>query len=202
MKQLVSIALGCVLLLALGAMAENPAAITNPGAPLVKQLEACYAKSISMARTGDLDAYWRTRTAASKTRPPTLDSTRLRLMADLLPPLESLQFVRLDTAGKTARALYRWRKEDTAQFTVVVFRMEGDEWKVDDFSVKRLGLNTPDSGLLPQARARTNTGAKPLNGTSSKSPTDMARVQELMQQRDAGAATPAPQVALGAAKLE
>jgi hypothetical protein len=202
MKQLLSLGLSFVLLSAFGAMAETPTAITNPGAPLVKQLEACYAKSIGAARTGDLDAYWRTRTAASKTRPPTLDSTRLRLLADLLPPLESLQFVRLDTAGKTARALYRWRKEDTAQFTVVVFRMEGDEWKVDDFTVKRLGLNTPDSGLLPQARARTNTGVKPLNSTSSKSPTDMARVQELMQQRDAGAATPAPQVALGAAKLE
>jgi hypothetical protein len=202
MKQLASIGLSCVLLSAFGAMAETPAAITNPAAPLVKQLEACYAKSIGAARTGDLDAYWRTRTVASKTRPPALDSTRLRVLADLLPPLESLQFVRLDTAGKTARALYRWRKEDTAQFTVVVFRMEGDEWKVDDFTVKRLGLNTPDSGLPPQARARTITNLKPLNSTSSKSPTDMARVQELMQQRDAGAATPAPQVALGAAKLE
>jgi hypothetical protein len=199
MKQLISIGLGWYLLLASGAMAENPSAITNPSAPLVKQLEACYAKSIGVARTGDLDAYWRTRTAAAKTRPPGLDSTRLRLLADLLPPLENLQFVRLDTAGKTARALYRWRKEDTAQFTVVVYRMEAGEWKVDDFTVKRLGSNTPDSGVLPQARARA--GANPLNGPSSKSPVDMARVQELMRQQDAETATSAPQAVLGAAKL-
>jgi len=198
MKQLISIGLGWVLLLAFGAMAETPAAITNPSAPLVKQLEACYKRSIGVARTGDLDAYWRTRTAASKSRPPALDSTRLRLLADLLPPLESLQFVRLDTAGKTARALYRWRKEDTAQFTVVVYRMEDGDWKVDDFTVKR-GLSTPDSGLLPQARART--GGNSINGASSKSPTDMARVQELMRQQDAGNAATTPQVALGAAKL-
>lgn len=199
MKQLISIGLGWVSLLAFGAMAETPTAITNPSAPLVKQLEACYAKSIGVARTGDLDAYWRTRTAASKARPPALDSTRLRLLADLLPPLESLQFVRLDAAGKTARALYRWRKEDTAQFTVVVYRMEDGEWKLDDFTVKR-GLNTPDSGPLPQARART--GASPLNSASSKSPMDMARVQELIRQKDAATETPSPQVALGAAKLQ
>jgi hypothetical protein len=198
MKQLLYIGLGWVSLLAFGAMAETPSAITNPSAPLVKQLEACYARSIGVARTGDLDAYWRTRTTASKTRPPALDSTRLRLLADLLPPLQSLQFVRLDTSGKTARALYRWRKEDSAQFTVVVYRMEDGDWKVDDFTVKR-GLSTPDSALLPQARVRA--GANSLNGASSKSPMDMARVQELVRQQDAGNATPAPQAALGAAKL-
>jgi len=81
---------------------------------------------------------------------------------------------------------------------VVVYRMEDGDWKVDDFTVKR-GLSTPDSGLLPQARART--GGNSINGASSKSPTDMARVQELMRQQDAGNAATTPQVALGAAKL-
>lgn len=186
------------LLAAFNAMAQTPGAITNPGAPLVRQLEACFAKSIDVARTGDLDAYWRTRTAAAKTRPPALDGTRLRLLADLLPPLNSLQFVRLDSTGKMARALYRWRKEDIAQFTVVVYRMEGGEWKVDDFTVKRSGLSAPDNGLSPpQMRARTSPGL--LTAPSSRSPVDLARVQELMRQENA--TVPAPQAALGGPKL-
>ena len=188
------------LLGAPGALAETSTTITSPSAPLVKQLEACYANSIAVARTGDLDAYWRTRTAAAKTRPPMLDGTRLRLLADLLPPLNNQQFVRLDTTGKVARALYRWRKEDVAQFTVVVYRLEGGEWKVDEFNVKRLGLNAPDVGTpRPQALARARGGASPLTGPSSRSPVDMARVQELMRQEQAG--VPAPQAALGAPKL-
>jgi hypothetical protein len=129
-----------------------------------------------------------------------LDSTRLRLLADLLPPLNSLQFVRLDTTGKMARALYRWRKEEVAQFTVVVYRMEGGEWRVDDFTVKRLGMNAPEAGTpqpLPPGRPRA--GPSPLAGPSSRSPVDMARVQELMRQQDA--AIPAPQAALVAPKL-
>ena len=188
------------LLAAPGALAETSTTITSPSAPLVKQLEACYANSIAVARTGDLDAYWRTRTAAAKTRPPALDTTRLRLLADLLPPLDSQQFVRLDTTGKMARALYRWRKEDVAQFTVVVYRMEGGEWKLDEFNVKRLGLNAPDIGApKPQALARARGGVSPLAGPSLRSPVDMARVQELMRQEGGGA--PVPQAALSAPKL-
>jgi hypothetical protein len=188
------------LLVSSGALAETAATITNPGAPLVKQLEACYGKSIAVARTGELEAYWRTRTAAARTRPPMLDSTRLRLLADLLPPLNSLQFVRLDTTGKMARALYRWRKDEVAQFTVVVYRMEGGEWRVDDFTVKRLGMNTPEAGTpQPQPLGRTRVGPSPLAGPSSRSPVDMARVQELMRQQDP--AIPPPQAALVAPKL-
>ena len=149
-----------LLLLALAvaaAAAQDASVVSDRGAPLVRELEARYGQSMQAARRGDLEAYWRLRTAASRTRPPALDSARLRMLADLLPPLESLIFVRLDTTGKMARALYRWRKEDVAQYSVIVYRMEQGEWKLDDFSVRRssAAAAAPDAPrkIVPMPRA-------------------------------------------------
>jgi len=138
MKTLALAAVALASILAAGlAAGATPTTITERSAPLVKALELRYASSLEAARSGDLDAYWGHRTAASRERPPFLDSTRLRLLAELLPPLDTLQFVRLDANDKTARALYRWRKADVAQYTVIVYRVEHGEWRIDDFSVKR-----------------------------------------------------------------
>ena len=130
-------------------LAGAPEAITDPAAPLVRQLELRFASSLAAARTGDLDAYWGHRTAASRGRPPALDSTRLKLLAELLPPLDTLQFVRLDATGTMARALYRWRKSDVAQYTVIVYRVEQGEWRIDDFNVRRSGTAAPPREAVP-----------------------------------------------------
>jgi hypothetical protein len=139
------------------ARAASPVTITDPAAPLVKQLELRYARSIAIARTGDVEAYFAHRTAASRKRPPALDSARLKLLADLLPPLEMMQFVRLDSTATTARALYRWRRQDVAQYTIIVFRIEKGDWKIDDFSVRRSGLaGEAERGRPPAAVPRRN----------------------------------------------
>ena len=139
------------LLAALTGMAAAPEIITDPSAPLVKKLEMRFASSLAAARNGDQEAYWSHRTVASRSRPPALDSTRLKMLAELLPGLDTLQFVRLDSTGSVARALYRWRKQDAAQYTVVVYRVEQGEWKVDDFSVKRSGMPAPARQTLSEA---------------------------------------------------
>ncbi|HXV08434.1 MAG TPA: hypothetical protein VD791_10425 [Burkholderiales bacterium] len=140
--------------------------LSERSAPLVRELEARYKQSMQAARRGDVEAYWSMRTAASRTRPPQLDTARLRLLADLLPPLEALHFVRVDTTGKTARALYRWRKEDVAQYSVITYRMEGGEWKIDDVSVRRGGstagapvVSAPPQPADPPASARPGAPA-------------------------------------------
>lgn len=112
---------------------EGPQAQTA----LLRDLESRYAQCMEAARRGDQTTYWRLRTAASRTRQPALDTGRIRLLADLLPPLESLEFVRLDANVKTARTLYRWRTPDVVQYSVIVYRMERGEWKLDDVSVRR-----------------------------------------------------------------
>lgn len=139
------------LLAALTGRAAAPEVITDPAAPLVKQLELRFASSLAAARTGDPDAYWSHRTVASRSRPPMLDSMRLKMLAELLPPLDTLQFVRLDSTGKMARALYRWRKQDAAQYTVIVYRIEQGEWKIDDFSVRRSGMPAPPKQTLSES---------------------------------------------------
>lgn len=149
-------------------LAATPTTITDRNAPLVKQLELRYDRSIATARSGDLNAYWTHRTAASRTRPPALDSERLRLLAQLLPPLERLQFVRLDATAQTARALYRWRRQDVVQYTVIVYRVEQGEWKIDDFSVKRSGAPSADATraetLLRQRSEEVAAPAQSLEG--------------------------------------
>ena len=91
MKRIVPVIAGMVcLLLAPTGQAAAPEAITDPQAPLVKQLEDRFASSLAAAREGDVDAYWSHRTVASRIRPPTLDSMRLKMLADLLPPLDTL----------------------------------------------------------------------------------------------------------------
>ncbi len=129
------------------AAAQQPGtSVTQANDPLVQDFEALYAQSMQAARKGDLDAYWSTRTAAARKRPPTLDATRLQLLASLLPPLDTLQFVRLDSSGKVARVLYRWRKNEVEQYSVLVFRVEQGEWKLDDFTVRRSAVNVAGPG--------------------------------------------------------
>jgi hypothetical protein len=161
MKRSVSASAGLACLLAGLVAAAEP--ITDPAAPLVRQLEMRFASSLAAARSGNLDAYWGHRTAASRTRPPALDSTRLKLLAELLPPLDTMQFVRLDCTTRMARALYRWRKADVAQYTVIVYRVEQGEWKIDDFNVRRSGMAAPQKHAPTEAvlRQRSETATVP-----------------------------------------
>ena len=158
------------LLTGLTALAAAPEPITDPTAPLVKELEMRFASSLAAARSGDVDAYWAHRTAASRSRPPVLDSARLRMLADLLPPLDALQFVRLDSTGKVARALYRWRKDDAAQYTVIVYRFEQDEWKIDDFSVRRSGTAGPQRRTVSEATLSPPNEAATVPAPSLEAP--------------------------------
>lgn len=158
------------LLAALTGQAAAPEAITDPQAPLVKQLEDRFASSLAAAREGDADAYWSHRTVAARGRPPALDSMRLKMLAELLPPLDTLQFVRLDANGKVARALYRWRKQDAAQYTVIVYRVEQGEWKIDDFSVRRSGTAPPERRSLSQASLPLPTETATVPAPSLEAP--------------------------------
>jgi hypothetical protein len=107
---------------------------------------------------------------ASRSRPPALDSVRLKMLAELLPALDTLQFVRLDATGKMARALYRWRKQDAAQYTVIVYRLEQGEWKIDDFSVRRSGMAAPPQRTLSEASLPQRSQAATVPAPSLEAP--------------------------------
>jgi hypothetical protein len=145
-----------VALLACGSgMAQSPKQINQRTDPLVRSLEALYAKSMEVALDGDLEAYWRLRTSASRSRPPMLTRELLPLFARMLPPLDSLGFVRLDTAGKMARALYRWPREDMTRYTVVVYLVEQNGWKIDSILVKTDPVSNPrEAEMMEKLRRR------------------------------------------------
>src|SRR5262249_32618807 len=88
------------------AHAESARQIKKQNDPLVRSPEALYAKSMEVARSGDLDAYWHWRPASSRERPPRLSKPLLPVFAGMLPALGSLHFVRMDTTSQMARALY------------------------------------------------------------------------------------------------
>lgn len=164
------------------APAANANTVSDRSAPLVRELEARYKQSMQAARRGDVDAYWSMRTASSRSRPPRLDAARLRLLADLLPPLEALHFVRLDTSGKSARALYRWRKEDVAQYSVITYRIEAGEWKIDDVTVRRHSNAAGAPVLSAPPPEPANARASPPPGASAPE----SQAQELLKAWESG----------------
>ena len=161
-----------LLLVPAVALAQVSRQITKRSDPLVRSLEALYAESMQVARTGDLDAYWRLRTTGSKDRPPHLTRELLPLFATMLPPLDTLNFVRIDSSGATARALYRWPRNDMARYTVIVYRIEDKAWKIDSILVKSnvqgdaLKSDLPDqvkqrAQLQPQDTRSARVGSGP-----------------------------------------
>jgi hypothetical protein len=150
------------LLLCAEAAADPSKQITKRTDPLVRVLETVYVKSMEVALTGDIEAYWRFRTVASRARPPMLNRERLPLFAQMLPPLGSMRFVRIDTSRGMARALYRWPREDMARYTVVVYRKEEGEWKIDSIVVKTDIVNDPrEAEIMEEVRRRA--AAQPAN---------------------------------------
>ena len=152
-----------LLLLCADAVADTSKQISRRTDPLVRTLEAVYAKSMEVALTGDIDAYWRYRTVASRERPPMLNRERLQLFAQMLPPLDALQFVRMDTSRGMARALYRWPRTDMARYTVVVYRNEQGEWKIDSIVVKTDIVSNPREAEMMEELRRRAAAAQPSN---------------------------------------
>jgi hypothetical protein len=150
-----------LLVIPVPADAEAARQIKKQNDALVRSLEALYAKSMETARAGDLDAYWRWRTASARERPPRLTKSLLPLFAGMLPALGTLHFVRMDASGQMARALYRWPREDIARYTVVVYRVEDGEWKIDSITVRTDTISVPQEQVLAQKLRERNPDYHP-----------------------------------------
>jgi hypothetical protein len=161
MRSLDLMLLAFLLVLVPPAAAESARQIKKQDDALVRSLEALYAKSMQVARRGDLDAYWRWRTNSSRDRPPRLTRPLLPLFAGMLPALGTLQFVRMDTNSQTARALYKWPREDMARYTVVVYRIEDGEWKIDSITVRTDAVSNPQEHALAQKLRQLNPDYHP-----------------------------------------
>jgi hypothetical protein len=185
------------VLLSQAAGAQAPRGEAQAEQALQRELETRYAQCMSAARRGDVEGYWRLRTEASRRRPPALDAGRIRLLAELLPPLEALQFVRLDASGKTTRMLYRWRNDEVAQYSIIVYRMERGEWKLDDVSVRRSVSRQPTANpAVPSARLE-RSASQAMDGTPAV--TLDAETQALLRAWESG--KPDPLRSLGAPRL-
>jgi len=156
LRSLYLLAIAWLLILPTSTHAESPRHIKKQDDALVRSLEALYAKSMQTARAGDLDGYWQWRTAASRDRPPHLTKPMLPVFADMLPALQTLQFVRMDTTPQMARALYKWPREDVARYTVVVYRIEDGDWKIDSIHVRTDNIASAQEQQLAQKLRQRN----------------------------------------------
>ncbi|MBM4261845.1 MAG: nuclear transport factor 2 family protein [Deltaproteobacteria bacterium] len=114
------------------ALAQTPEKTTNQAHPFAKQLEGVYLKYLEAARKGDVKATLALMSAeyakmADQVSPATLKG----MSADELDPKDA-QFVGVDvTANKqTARAVYQKLGKDRKEWSAVVFRNEGGQWKI------------------------------------------------------------------------
>lgn len=112
------------------------ATITDRKDPLVQRLETRYREALEVAAKGDIEAYRAYRTATPSRLSVPSNGEVLKMFSGMLPPLESMDFVRVDSSGALARALYRWRRADATRFTTIIFRLEQGEWKIFDLAVK------------------------------------------------------------------
>src|SRR5688572_11935296 len=81
------------VLVSQAALAQGNRSETGAEQARQRDLETRYAQCMQAARSGDIERYWRLRSEASRRRPPELDASRIRLLAELLPALDALQFV-------------------------------------------------------------------------------------------------------------
>ena len=160
-RSLYLLAIAFLSVLSTSGHAESARQIKQQNDALVRSLEGIYARSMDVARSGDVDAYWRWRTVASRDRPPRLTKPLLPMFADMLPGLQTLQFVRMDTTPQMARALYKWPREDMARYTVVVYRIEGGEWKIDSIAVRTDSTSTAQEQQLAQKLRQRNPDYHP-----------------------------------------
>jgi hypothetical protein len=121
---------------AASASAQAVTTITNRQDPLVQHLETRYRESVEVAARGDIETYRKYRTSARSRLSVPTNGEVLKMFSGMLPPLDTMDFVRVDSSGQLARALYRWRRADVTRFTTIVFRMEEGEWKIYDLAVK------------------------------------------------------------------
>jgi hypothetical protein len=54
-----------------------------------------------------------------------------------------------------ARALYRWPREDMVRYTIIVYRTEPTDWKIDSIVVKTDVVNNPrEAQIMEDLRRR------------------------------------------------
>jgi hypothetical protein len=130
-------------------VAQTPEKTTTQTHPFAKRLEGVYLKYLDAARTGDVKATLALMTSEySKMADKITPDLLIAMSRDDLDPRDS-QFVGVDvTPNKTnARAVYQKLGAITKDWTAVVFRNEGGEWKIAKLLRRNLSGTETKDGL-------------------------------------------------------
>jgi hypothetical protein len=152
MKKFILILTGLFVLLCSLNLSALP--ITRHDDPLVKELEARYAKFSVAARHGDLKTFRSLRTAeANNGIPPDATGDQLKQMAEMMAPdLTGFKFVQLETNTNIARAAYKQQTKEGMSILVLMFEKEGAEWKIgNNHSQDYIGQTPKEAAALKQA---------------------------------------------------
>ena len=108
--------------------------VTRADDPLVKELEAIYAKYVDAVTKSDLASFRSLRTVkANQEIPSNATGNDLKGMADFMAPkLDGFHFLQLDTKNNQARAAYTLELRGELVIRVMMFEREDGGWKVGD----------------------------------------------------------------------
>ena len=130
-------------------VAQTPEKITSQTHPFAKRLEGVYLKYLDAARNGDVKATLALMTSEYAKMADKITADLLKAMSrDNLDPRDS-EFVGVDvTSNKTnARVLYQKLGAITKDWTAVVFRNEGGEWKIAKLLRRSVSATETKDGL-------------------------------------------------------
>jgi hypothetical protein len=130
-------------------VAQTPENTTSQTHPFAKRLEGVYLKYLDAARKGDVKATLALMTSEySKTADKITPDLLKAMSRDDLDPRDS-QFVGVDVApNKTsARAVYQKLGAITKDWSAVVFRNEGGEWKIAKLVKRSVSSTETKDGL-------------------------------------------------------
>ncbi len=152
MKKLILILAGLFVVLCSFSLSASP--ITRHDDPLVKELEARYAKFVDATRHGDMKTFRSLRTAAAnKGIPPDASGEQLKQMADMMAPdLRGFKFMQVETNKNIARAAYKHQDKQGMSILVLMFEKDGAEWKIgNNHSQDYIGMVPKDAAALKEA---------------------------------------------------
>lgn len=150
-----------LVILLVGYTGASPAGtIAYRDHPKVYELEMIYERYIDAMAKGDVDAYFQTRTAdVVREVGDGITSEMLRRLYPREFNPRDARFLRYDSAGSTARLIYRRQVDDNSEWMAVMFHNESGEWKIGKLvGMRHLGAHLKDNeginSLLEHIEAR------------------------------------------------
>ena len=128
------------------AIGQQPTNTTEANNAFTRLLTSQYQKYRDAGAKGDVQTYLKLRTADVAKEMNNVSGSKLQVYAKTDFNPAEYKFVRVESRSKSARALWEKKDKDTQIYQLVMFSLEGGEWKVGDILES---INSGDMSKVP-----------------------------------------------------